>query len=404
MKFDICIIGAGLVGQALAAALVKGEQGQNERAPRIALIDPAPLNDPELASDIHDYDLRVSALTAKSQAFLTRIGAWEKMPASCPKAYNKMHVWDAEGTGAVTFDAADLQASCLGHIVENRHTNWALRELVNESSHIDLIATQLTSFDNPNEQGYTPLKLANGLEIQTRLLVGADGALSRVRQSAGIQTREWDYQHQAIVASVECEQPIAATAWQRFRPEGPLAFLPLHTNEHMASIVWSTSQEEAEHLLSLDDEGFKQALGQAFEFRLGAIKQVSQRQSYPLRQRHAKRYFDNGVVLVGDAAHTIHPLAGQGVNLGFKDADVLAQELLRAFNKGLALNHDSVLARYQRRRQGDNLATMAAMEGFKRLFGADEPIVRLVRNQGMKWFDRILPLKQHTMMKAMGID
>lgn len=411
-QYDIAIVGAGLVGQALAAALsssAKSQAGSAKRLPRIALIDPAELSQPQEITQLSDYDLRVSALTAQSQAFLTRIGAWDTIPTNVLSPYQRMHVWDAEGTGSVTFDAADLHVPALGHIVENRQTLWAIDQVTSAAENIDRIHTVVNSFDNPNDEGYVPVELGNGETLSTRLLVGADGALSNVRQLAGMATTEWDYGHHAIVATVRTEKSVAATAWQRFRPEGPLAFLPLHScsegrDDHLASIVWSTQPEEADTVLAMSDEDFCTALTAAFEGRLGDVVDVSRRQRFPLRQRHARQYYDRGVVVVGDAAHTIHPLAGQGVNLGFKDAEVLAEELVRAINKGLSPGADSVLARYQRRRQADNLATMAAMEGFKRLFGSDQPLVRLLRNEGMRLFDKVMPVKQHVVMKAMGLN
>lgn len=411
-QYDIAIVGAGLVGQALAAALsssAKSQAGSAKRLPRIALIDPSELSQPQEITQLSDYDLRVSALTAQSQAFLTRIGAWDNIPTNVLSPYQRMHVWDAEGTGSVTFDAADLHVPALGHIVENRQTLWAIDQVTSAAENIDRIHTVVSSFDNPNDEGYVPVELGNGETLSTRLLVGADGALSNVRQLAGMATTEWDYGHHAIVATVRTEKSVAATAWQRFRPEGPLAFLPLHSysegrDDHLASIVWSTQPEEADTVLAMSDEDFCTALTAAFEGRLGDVVEVSRRQRFPLRQRHARQYYDRGVVVVGDAAHTIHPLAGQGVNLGFKDAEVLAEELVRAINKGLSPGADSVLARYQRRRQADNLATMAAMEGFKRLFGSDQPLVRLLRNEGMRLFDKVMPVKQHVVMKAMGLN
>jgi len=400
MQFDVAIVGAGLVGQAIAAALSKGAPSA-----KIALIDPSQLSAPVLASgqDVHDYDLRVSALTAQSQSFLSEIGAWQKLPHGALCGYTRMHVWDAEGTGSVTFNAADLHVPALGHIIENRQTLWALDQVNTAADNIERLHVAIKSFDNPDEDGYVPVTLTDDSTLKARLLVGADGALSNVRQMAGIGTREWDYGQHAIVATVHTTESVAQTAWQRFRPQGPLAFLPLHSDDHLASIVWSTEPAEAEQLLAMSDEEFCTALTQAFEGRLGNVTGVSRRQSVPLRQRHAKQYYDRAVVVAGDAAHTIHPLAGQGVNLGFKDAQVLAEEILRALDKGLSPGSDAVLARYQRRRQADNLATMAAMEGFKRLFAADLPLVRLLRNEGMRLFDKIKPVKQHVVMKAMGL-
>jgi 2-octaprenylphenol hydroxylase len=402
MNYDVVIVGAGLVGQAIASALVQGAQ---QKPLRIALIDPAfRTQAPASGSELADYDLRVSALTAKTQAFLTRLGAWQKIPPQRLSPYTGMHVWDAEGTGSVTFDAADLHAPCLGHIVENRQTLWAIQQCLQETQGVDVLTQKVRYLDNRDAEGYTPVVLENDDRLLARLVIGADGALSRVRQWAGLPTTEWDYGHHAIVATVRLEQPLQATAWQRFRPEGPLALLPLPGDEHLASIVWSTSPAEADAVLAMDEAGFNAALTQAFEGRLGQVLASSAKARFPLRQRHARDYWCEGVVLAGDAAHTIHPLAGQGVNLGFKDAETLAEEILRAHSKGLDLGGELVLSRYQRRRQADNLSTMAAMEGFKQLFAADQPLLRLLRNEGMRLFDKLLPVKQHVMMKAMGLD
>lgn len=414
-EYDLVIVGAGLVGQALAAAVA---QRLSESDLRIALIDPSPsasgsrLAAAENASadgsakTIQEYDLRVSALTERTRSFLSTVAVWQKMPEASICPYREMRVWDAEGTGSVHFEAADLHLDCLGHIVENSVTLQALSQRLEELPSVDRLQGWFKSVSNPDANGQLTLEIeANGdrRSIRTQVLVGADGVNSVVRQWAGMSTREWDYKHQAIVASVRMEHPLAATAWQRFRPQGPLAVLPLCGDTRMGSIVWSTCPEEADELMSMDDDGFKLALEKAFESRLGAVCQLSERRAVPLRQRHATAYWNQGVVLMGDAAHSIHPLAGQGVNLGFKDAEILAEEFARAWQRGTCLGHPQTLARYQRRRQTDNLTTMAAMEAFKRLFEAESPWVRLARNQGLKWFDAALPIKQHAMMQAMGL-
>lgn len=397
--FDVIIVGAGMVGEAIAVALAQGNAGL-----KIAIVDPAYNKPaPNMGTDINDYGMRVSALSAQSQEFLTRLGAWQNIPQNRLSPYTGMHVWDAEGTGSVTFVAADLQVPALGHIVENDQTQWALRSCVEAEESILMLAEKVRYFDNRKDDGYTPVVLENGDTLEAKLIIGADGALSRVRQWAGLPTREWDYGHHAIVATVRTEKSNQATAWQRFRPEGPLAFLPMPHDPHLCSIVWSTSPEEAEQVLALNEDDFNAALTQALEGKLGKILESSKKASIPLRQRHAKDYWCEGVVLAGDAAHSIHPLAGQGVNLGFKDAQVLVEEILRGHNKGLDIGSKHVLARYQRRRQADNLAMMASMEAFKQLFGADQPLLRLLRNQGMNLFDKVLPVKQHIVMKAMGL-
>ena len=251
------------------------------------------------------------------------------------------------------------------------------------------------------------MELADGRRPGARLVVAADGAHSRLRQWVGLPTREWDYDQQAIVCTVRTAQSHGYTAWQRFSRTGPLAFLPLlneQGDEHFCSIVWSQDTGEARRLMALDDTGFRAELEHAIEQALGPVEQVSRRVAFPLRQRHAKEYVAEGFALVGDAAHTIHPLAGQGANLGYGDVRVLLDELARARQAGMNPADDLLPARYQRRRKGENLAMMAAMEGFKQLFARDEPALRWLRNAGMRWLDGLGPVKNRMAAQAMGLD
>jgi 2-octaprenylphenol hydroxylase len=222
--------------------------------------------------------------------------------------------------------------------------------------------------------------------------VAADGAQSRVRESLHFATREWDYGHRAIVCTVATELAHQHTAWQRFLPSGPLAFLPLPVNgeRHLCSIVWSVREALAPELLELDEAGFCEALGRAFEWRLGQVL-------------HAVEYVQPRVALVGDAAHTIHPLAGQGINLGLKDVAVLADEILRASRRGRDPGDIGVLRRYQRQRKGENLLMMGAMDAFKFLFEQQALPLRWLRNAGMSGVDRSRLLKQQIMRHAMGL-
>jgi len=401
--YQIVIVGGGMVGSALAASLANSDIS-------IALIEPnVAQQTPQIdlsseGSSCADFDTRVSAITAQSEALLSKLGIWDMISAQRKSAYQGMTVWDAEGTGEVNFNANELHVPCLGTIVENREIVWALQQRVEQASNITIIRDYVSHIDNQDEQGLTPIFLASGTSLKTQLLVGADGALSRIKQWGEFGNTEWDYQHHALVATIELEQSHQATAWQRFRPEGPLALLPLAAgNDKTCSIVWSTNEEECQQLLALGDEAFCQQLGLAFEQRLGQIVNVGPRAAFPLRQRHAKNYVVPGIALVGDAAHTIHPLAGQGVNLGFKDVAALSEEILRAHKAGLTLGELSSLLRYQRRRQADNLLMMGAMEGFKRLFAAQQPMIRLLRNQGMRLFNRAAAVKQHVVMQAMGL-
>lgn len=407
LTVDVIIVGAGLAGSSLACALAQGDSHL-----RIALVESqvaAPLA-MRLEDKVAGYDPRVSALTLASQQFLEDLGAWSTLSEQRLGAYREMHVWDAEGTGFVDFSAADIQQPQLGHIVENRlllaNLMAELKSLLNVHC---LMPAKLAAMNY--EEGVRSVILEDGRELQAPLLIAADGANSFIRRTAGLETREWDYQHHAIVATVKTAKHHQYTAWQRFLSSGPLAFLPLgnaiedaESCGYFCSIVWSTSPEQAEQLMALDDGAFSKALGEAFEYRLGDIQAVSRRFSFPLRQRHAKDYIQPGLALIGDAAHTIHPLAGQGINLGFSDVQVLAEEILRARKRAVALSDESILQRYQRRRKGDNLAMMAAMEGFKRLFAEPRLPIRWLRNSGMRVFNQAAPLKHAVIRRAMGLN
>lgn len=416
MSFDITIVGAGMVGQALALALANSKL-------RIALLDPAlaqrsslydkPTPDTEQPTaglvDLNQVDPKVSALTAETQQHLTDLGVWQRIAPNQRCPYHNMVVWDADGTGSVNFSASDVHVPELGHIIENRVTLAALYEQIQQHDNIVELPWTMSSVSSLDDHGWLTVNGHDNTTNQpasmtTRLVVGADGAQSITRRWAGIAIREWDYHHTAIIATVRCQQPHQATAWQRFRKEGPLAFLPLAHDPKMVSIVWSTERAEADAAMAMDDDDFCNQLSHAFEHKLGSVEACSQRYAVPLHQRHATDYHADGIVLVGDSAHSIHPLAGQGVNLGFKDSAALAEELLRAHAKHCSLNDPSVLQRYQRRRQSDNLMTMAAMEGFKRLFETDNPLLRFARNQGMRWFDSLPAVKNHVILQAMGLN
>ncbi|WP_347505469.1 2-octaprenyl-3-methyl-6-methoxy-1,4-benzoquinol hydroxylase [Pseudomonas anguilliseptica] len=395
MQADLIIVGAGMVGSALALAL-------QDQGLEILLVDGGPLSvkpfDPQAA-----FEPRVSALSAASQRILERLGVWDGIAArrACP--YGEMQVWDGSGTGQIHFSAASVHAESLGHIVENRVVQDALLERLHDSSIGLLPGARLEQLRRSGD-GWL-LSLSDGRELRAPLLIAADGANSAVRRLAGCATREWDYLHHVIVTSVRCAKPHQATAWQRFTDDGPLAFLPLAgpAGEHWCSIVWSVTPTEAERLMALDDAGFRRALGFAFEHRLGEVLHADARVCIPLRQRHAKRYVEDGLALIGDAAHSIHPLAGQGVNLGFLDVAVLAEVLLHATQRGERLADVKVLSRYERRRMPHNLAMMAAMEGFERLFQADSLPLRWLRNSGLNWVDDLPEAKALFVRQALGL-
>ncbi|EAQ96426.1 UbiH/UbiF/VisC/COQ6 family ubiquinone biosynthesis hydroxylase [Congregibacter litoralis] len=403
---DIAIVGGGIAGLAAAAALADSgcsvavlEARELPRLPTLEGAAPA------------DYDARVSALTPRSIDFLQALGAWPAIEAarSCP--YRHMTVWDAEGTGRIEFDAQEVSAPSLGSIVENRIITAALAQRVRSLGGLRVMApARLATIerspgpDTGDEARRSLLTLEDGTRLRCGLLIAADGALSPTRQMLGMPTREWEYGHRAIVTTVAFEKGHQDTAWQRFLQSGPLALLPLDSPEdRLCSIVWSIEEHLADDIIALDDEAFGEALGQASEHVLGKVTACAARKAFPLRQRHAVDYVLPGVALVGDAAHTIHPLAGQGINLGLADVQVLAEELNTALGRGLDPGREDVLARYQRRRKGDNLAMMAAMDGFKRLFEQDTPPLRWLRNTGMRAVAAMPRVKRQIIRQAMGV-
>lgn len=399
--FDILVVGGGMIGSALALGLSRQgwHVGLVEGAGHKALVQA-----PDPAKTVADFEPRVSAISVASQKLLEQLGVWSAITAGCHCPYQTMTVWDGDGTGRIEFDAAELQARALGTIIENRSIVRALFSALVESPAELIDGATMTGCQRVS--GGCRVELEDGRTLAAHLVVGCDGANSRLRQWVGLPTREWDYDQQAIVCTVRTSQSHRFTAWQRFSLTGPLAFLPLLTesgDEHFCSIVWSQDTEEARRLMALGDSEFAAELERAIERELGVVEAVSSRFAFPLRQRHAKNYIAPGFVLVGDAAHTIHPLAGQGANLGYGDVRALLDELSRARQSGLDPANALVLERYQRRRKGENLTMMATMEAFRQLFGRDELPVRWLRNTGMRWLNQLGPVKNRIAAEAMGL-
>lgn len=401
IETDLVIVGAGMVGLTLAALLA--DSGLNIRILESRDIDPQQALAWELSQRATGYDSRVSALTVASQQVLTVAGVWDQIQQMRLMPYRAMDVWDGEGTGQIRFDCTELHEPCLGHIVENRVTQSALSQQVAGQTNVEFsTGVEITELSEADDDSQRRLTLSNGEQLQVRCVVAADGALSNTRRLAGIGMWEWDYGHHAIVTTITTEQPNKATCWQRFTDDGPLAFLPL-PEDSLSSIVWSTSPDHAKTLMNLDDTAFCQAVEQAFESRLGKVLQTDKRFVFPLRQRHARQYVKDGFAAIGDAAHTIHPLAGQGVNLGLMDAAALAETLLDGLEKGAQWNTAFHLRRFQRARRSENLQMAATMEGFKQLFNSKEPLARLLRNSGMSLMNSLSPVKNHLVQQAMGL-
>ena len=388
-EFDVVVVGGGLVGLSLAAAL-----GASDLS--VAILE---AKQPVVDWPAGSVDLRVYAITRESQNLFDSIGAW---PAMLPKAgpFRDMRVWDAGGNGDIHFSSADLGEPCLGHILESRVIEKALLDVIADLPAVQRFCPATVTAFSEQEDGQQ-IELEDGRTLRAKLLVGADGKHSKVRDYAGIHANVSDYGQQALVAVVTTERAHAETAWQRFLPTGPLAFLPLADGR--SSIVWSVTSDRAEPLLELDESSFCADLGKAFEQRLGKVTACGERILFPLQRQYAEHYVAPRIALVGDASHVIHPLAGQGVNLGLKDVRELVSTLLDARRHQRDIGSLSVLRRYERARKGDNMAMMVAMDGFKYLFGSRIAPLRWARNFGLNLVDAAEPVKNKIMRVAMGL-
>ena len=390
-KYDVIIAGAGMVGAALACALAKTSK-------KIAIIEHA---EPQMTWPEESVDLRVSAISRSSENFFRHLEAWAGMEAMRVCPYTDMHVWEGVGVGEIHFDSADMGEPSMGYIIENRVIRTALLERMQTFSNIEFICPATINEIHVEPDNVT-MSLSNGRLLSGELLVGADGGRSFVRETVGITTVGWPYQQSGVVAVVSTTQSHCSTAWQRFLATGPLALLPL--SDGRSSIVWSTTPEEAKVLCELDDENFCQRLGEVSEHKLGEILDTTKRAAFPLRLQHAERYIQHRIALIGDAAHTIHPLAGQGANLGFMDAACLAELLTEAAEQGRDLGSVYHLRKYERWRKGSNLSMMFAMDGFKRLFSNDFPFLAKLRGFGLSLTNRASPIKHELMRRAMGLE
>ncbi len=384
--YDVIVVGAGMVGSTLAVAL------SQDPSLNIALIEPNPHRLIEVDDPI---DLRVSAINQASESIFRNLAIWPHFIPQRLSPFRQMEVWESP-QNTLHFDSADLGLAHLGHLIENRHIQQACLTRCQQQSNIQLLCP-----DKPLAKTGNVLQLESGQHISADLIVAADGAQSPLREWAGIECKSWDYEQQGLVCTITTEKPHNETARQRFFTEGPLALLPL-ADPHQCSIVWSNSTEETACLKQLDDDAFKHTLAAAIDHILGDVTDISARASFPLTARHAQHYVEPGFALVGDAAHTIHPLAGQGVNIGLLDAATLAEVVLEAHHKGKHIGSELTLRKYQRRRLGDNKAIQLTMEAFHRIFGSDNPIVRTLRQCGFKGVEQNQYLKNLFTQQATG--
>jgi 2-octaprenyl-3-methyl-6-methoxy-1,4-benzoquinol hydroxylase/2-octaprenylphenol hydroxylase len=387
--FDVAVVGAGMVGAALALALAR--EGFD-----VTVIEPRA---PKLWNAQDEVDLRVVALAPSSVELFDRLDVWKEIAAARANAYRRMRVWDALAPGQLAFDAADEGRAALGWIVENRLIQSVLWQALQREARIALhCPAKVTGTDATDDR--RTLTLDDDTSVAARLVVAADGADSVLRGLLGIATRDRDYGQRAVVAHVATERAHESTAWQRFVPGGTIAFLPLADGR--SSIVWSVSQADAERLLALGDEAFCAELGAAFDFRLGRITATTERASFPLRMKLAERYLAPRFVLIGDAAHAVHPLAGQGVNLGLRDVGELRSVLVEARDAKRDFAAESVLRRYERRRRSDNTLSAHAFDAIQRVFGSDAMPLAALRGAGLAVVNKIAPLKQAFARHAAG--
>lgn len=384
-SFDVLIVGGGIVGLTAALAMA-------ERQYHVALIDAGHLD-----ADPHAQDLRVYAINQASQNLLTQLDVWQLIDKQRISPYQHMHVWDAANGAFIDFDSRSIAASSLGSIMEESVLKHALLQRVKDHSHIHLFphSTVEEVSVQPHSVSIGDLKQ----QWEGQLLMIADGAQSPTRQKLNVELTTWSYQHHALVATVTTEKPHLRTAYQVFNHNGPLAFLPLvHPNQ--CSIVWSTEPTHAQQLMALDDNEFNGELTKAFHQKLGQVEVASTRHQFPLHMRHVKRYSGQRWLLLGDAAHTIHPLAGLGLNVGL--ADVASWMRCIDRNQGLFYSNKN-LGAYHRKRHYEVWQIIIQMEGFKQLFSPKLSSISPLRGLGLRLCNQLTPLKRLFIQHATGI-
>lgn len=387
--FDAVIVGGGMVGAAAALGLT--QQGF-----QVALIEN---EEPAVFDPSAPADLRISAIGCASVRFLMKLGAWPSVEQMRSVPYRRLETWEVDGS-EVKFDAQSLGLPELGFMVENRVLQRALWQQFDSFSNLTRFCPAKLRHLLQHDDKTWSLQLTTGELLHTQLVVAADGANSLVRQLAGIGVDGWQYRQNCMLINVETETPDQDVTWQQFFPSGPRAFLPLFG--HQASLVWYDSPQRIRYLQTLNMKQLTTEVMQAFPARLGKVTALSSG-AFPLVRRHAQRYVLPGLALVGDAAHTINPLAGQGVNLGYRDVEALLSVLEKARESGETWSSERVLLRYQRQRRLDNLMMQSGMDLFYTAFSNDLAPVKVLRNLALMTAERAGGLKTRALKYALGI-
>ncbi|SEJ44641.1 FAD-dependent oxidoreductase [Frateuria terrea] len=387
---DVAVVGGGMVGAAAALALARAGFAT-------ALLEARP---PAIWREQDEVDLRVVGLAASSVALLAELEVWASIRDRRAAPYRRMHVWEAAAGASIDFDAATEGRAWLGWIAENNLVQWTLWQALEAAGVERLCPAQVSGYQVLEDRVVLELDTEDAGGLSARLLVAADGAGSPLRRLAGLDTHGHDYGQRGVVAHVATDRPHQHTAWQRFLPGGPLALLPL--SDGRSSIVWSLPEAEAQRVLSLDDAAFCDELGVASDFRLGRVLATSRRAAFPLKLQLADAYQAERLVLLGDAAHAVHPLAGQGVNLGLRDVAELRDTLVAAREAGRDIAAPHVLRRYARRRRSADTLDAWSFDALGRIYAWQAPPLVAARALGVRLADRLAPLKRRLAAHAAG--
>jgi 2-octaprenylphenol hydroxylase len=389
-EYDLVVVGAGLIGASFALFAA-----QQLPKLRIAVIERS-----SKLAELEQSNQRVVALGQLATRMLDNVGVFQSLDQDSCYAYQRMFIWDQHSQGELEFSVDDVDLPLLGHMVDSQQCNYLLHNALDAHSQIEVaFNTEVMAIENATAQAKFATVRINSGDIQGSLIVAADGAQSSVRSLVKISTSQHSYEQIGIVAKIRTSLPHQDTAWQRFLETGPLGVLPLLNGE--SSIVWSCNDAQARTLLAMDDAQFCQELAGALEYRLGEVTLLSSRQSFPLKSQSALRYFNGRVALVGDAAHSIHPLAGQGANLGFKDIECLVDLLVSESNEPNA-SITKLLARYEHRRKSDNQVTDQVMTLLNSAFLQRNPLWAAMRGFGMRWVSKSSAIKALLTKHAVG--